>query len=89
MSVILTSHLQASKLAGPAMASLHIPSLADKIPQVAIDKGLQDAASAFAATYWVAWVMVLLTLVPAFFLPRKREETYLLQEEGVPPVIVH
>ena len=32
MSVLLTNHLQASKLAGPAMASLHIPSLADKLP---------------------------------------------------------
>ena len=40
----------------------------------AIAKGLEDAAAAFADTYWVAWVLVVLTLVPAFFLPRKREE---------------
>src|SRR3954451_4187731 len=89
MSVLLTNHLQASKLAGPAMASLHIPSLADKIPGAAIAKGLEDAAGAFAATYWVAWVLVALTLIPAFFLPRKREETHLLDDEGVPPVVVH
>jgi predicted MFS family arabinose efflux permease len=89
MSVILTNHLQASKLAGPAMATLHIPSLADKIPHAAIVQGLEDAANAFTDTYWVAWVMVLLTLVPAFFLPRKREENHLLDDEGIPPVVVH
>jgi EmrB/QacA subfamily drug resistance transporter len=89
MSVLLTNHLQASKLAGPAMATLHIPSLADKIPAAAITKGLEDAASAFAETYWVAWAMVLLTVVPALFLPRKHEETHLLDDEGVPPVVVH
>ena len=89
MSVILTNHLQASKLAGPAMASLHIPSLADKIPAAAIAKGLEDAANAFTDTYWVAWVLVALTLIPAFFLPRKQEETHLLDDEGIPPVVVH
>jgi hypothetical protein len=89
MSVILTNHLQASKLAGPAMATLHIPSLADKIPHAAIVKGLEDAASAFADTYWVAWGMVLLTLIPAIFLPRRREETHTLDGEGIPPVVVH
>jgi EmrB/QacA subfamily drug resistance transporter len=89
MSVLLTNHLQASRLAGPAMASLHLPSLADKIPQAAITRGLEDAAGAFADTYWVAWAMVLLTVVPALFLPRKREEAHLLDEQGVPPVVVH
>ena len=89
MSVLLTNHLQASKLAGPAMASLHIPSLADKLPAAAIARGLEDAANAFADTYWVAWSMILLTVIPALLLPRKREEAHLLDDEGVPPVVVH
>src|SRR6188472_3156045 len=89
MSVLLTNHLQASKLAGPAMATLHIPSLADKIPAAAITKELEDAAQAFDDTYWVAWAMVLLTVIPAMFLPRKHEETHLLDDMGVPPVVVH
>jgi hypothetical protein len=71
------------------MASLHIPALADKLPAAAIARGLEDAASAFADTYWVAWSMVLLTLIPALFLPRKHEEAHLLDEEGVTPVVVH
>jgi ABC-type amino acid transport system permease subunit len=89
MSVILTNHLQASKLAGPAMASLHVPALAEKLGTHAVDIGLHAAASAFASTYWVAWVLILLTLIPALMLPRKHEETHLLDEEGVPPVVVH
>ena len=74
----------------PRHASLQDPSLADKIPLSAIAKGLADAAAAFADTYWVAWVLVLLTLIPAALLPcSKREETHLLDDEGLPPVVVH
>jgi len=89
MSVLLTNHLQASKLAGPAMASLHNPALAAKIPLAAIAKGLHDAAQAFADTYWVAWSMVLLTLIPALMLPRKREEMPVSDDEDAPPFVVH
>ncbi|TQJ06128.1 DHA2 family efflux MFS transporter permease subunit [Kribbella jejuensis] len=38
----------------------------------AVGRGLVDAASSFAHTYWVAWSLVLLTLIPALMLPRKR-----------------
>jgi hypothetical protein len=88
-SVLLTNHLQASRLAGPAMATLDLPSLAAKMPAAAITKGLEEAADAFAQTYWVAWALVLLTVVPALMLPRKQEATHLLDEEGAPPVVVH
>jgi EmrB/QacA subfamily drug resistance transporter len=89
MSVVLTSHLQASKLAYPAMAALRDPAVADAMSPVAMAKGLADAAAAFASTYWVAWLMIVATLVPMFFLPRKHEETHLLDDEGMPPVVVH
>jgi hypothetical protein len=55
------------------MASLHDPALAAKLPPAQIAQGLENAASAFANTYWVAWVMVLLTLIPVLLLPRKHE----------------
>jgi EmrB/QacA subfamily drug resistance transporter len=54
----------------------------------AVARGLSDAAASFAHTYWVAWSLVLLTLVPVFFLPRKHEEDHFLDEEGLPPVVV-
>jgi EmrB/QacA subfamily drug resistance transporter len=64
-----------------AFAGLHLDP-------AAVARGLVDAASSFAQTYWVAWSLVLLTLVPALFLPRRREETHLLDDEGQPPVVV-
>jgi EmrB/QacA subfamily drug resistance transporter len=54
-----------------------------------VERGLADAAAAFADTFWVAWVLVVLTLIPAMFLPRKREESHLLDDgaEEAPEVI--
>ena len=94
ISVILTAHLNASELAKPAMAATLDPNLIDKVGgAAAVAAGLQDAAAAFADTFWVAWVLVALTLVPAFFLPRKHAESEVtdeeLADEGVPPVAMH
>ena len=90
MSVLLTNHFKESKLAGPAMASRHDPSIIGKIGgHPAVVQGLADAAEAFAKTYWVAASLVLLTLVPALFLPRRREVSHLLDDEQAAPVVVH
>lgn len=90
MSVILTNHLKSTPLALPSIASWKDPSILQQIGgEAARLRGLAEAAHAFAATYWVAWVLVLLTVVPAFFLPRKHEESHLMDEEGRPPVVVH
>ena len=92
MSVLLTNNLKDSKLAGPATATWRDPSLVDKLggPQV-VAKGLADAAEAFARTYWVAGVLVALTLLPALTLPRKHEESHLLDDvdPDAPPVMIH
>jgi EmrB/QacA subfamily drug resistance transporter len=92
MSVILTNHLKSSALALPAIASQHDPSLAAKIGGAAgVAKGLAEAAAAFADTYWVAWVLVALTLIPAFMLPiRRRQRSRMHDDEAEqPPVVVH
>jgi EmrB/QacA subfamily drug resistance transporter len=52
--------------------------------------GPADAGGAFAKTYWVAWVLVALTLIPALMLPRKAEdEENKLADAEAAPVIVH
>jgi EmrB/QacA subfamily drug resistance transporter len=91
MSVILTNNLKSTPLAGPATATWRDPSIADKIGGPgAVAKGLAEAAQAFAGTYWVAAILVALTFVPAFFLPRKREESHLLDDvDAAPPVVLH
>jgi hypothetical protein len=72
------------------MATYQDPSIADQIGgPAAVAQGLADAAQAFADTFWVAWALVVLTMVPALMLPRRREATHLLDDDGVPPVVVH
>jgi EmrB/QacA subfamily drug resistance transporter len=90
ISVVLTNNLKDAPLALPAIAAEKDPAVADQIGGAAgVAKGLAQAAEAFASTYWVAACLVLLTFVPVFFLPRKREVTHLLDDEGVAPVPLH
>ena len=93
MSVILTNGLKDAKLAYPAIAARHNPKIAAQIGgQADIKEGLSQAANAFAHTYWVAFALVLVTVVAAVFLPRKHDQSHLLDEEGsnaAAAVIVH
>jgi EmrB/QacA subfamily drug resistance transporter len=100
MSVILTAGFKASDAVSAAQAVTHAkqagtppPSDAVQVVQSLGDRFQAvvhtDMAHAFANTYWVAWALVLLTIVPAMFLPRKREVAHLLDDEGAPPVVVH
>jgi EmrB/QacA subfamily drug resistance transporter len=77
MSVILTQHLQSSPGANAAVE--HQLGLGPQPPN--FNQALADAAHAFALTYWVAWVLVVLTLIPAYFLPRRHEVSHLLDDE--------
>ncbi|GAA1521114.1 DHA2 family efflux MFS transporter permease subunit [Kribbella lupini] len=54
----------------------------------AIARGLVDAATSFSHTYWVAWSLVLLTLVPALMLPRKQQEHPAVHKEDLPPAAI-
>ncbi|MFC7528425.1 DHA2 family efflux MFS transporter permease subunit [Actinoplanes sp. GCM10030250] len=103
MSVILTSNLNDSAVvpgmtspdgapiteAGLAIAAQRDPAIAAQVPDPSIlERGLQFVADSFAATFMVGFVLVLLTLIPAFFLPRKREQSHLLDDEGSRPAAV-
>jgi EmrB/QacA subfamily drug resistance transporter len=54
----------------------------------AVANGMSSAASAFAHTYWVAWVVIVIALIPALMLPRKHEPTALSDGEEAPPVVI-
>ncbi|MET0740854.1 MAG: DHA2 family efflux MFS transporter permease subunit [Candidatus Nanopelagicales bacterium] len=54
-----------------------------------VQRGLAEAAAAFANTFWVAWVLVVLTLIPALMLPRKQAKSRLPATGSVSPAIVH
>ncbi|TSE00486.1 DHA2 family efflux MFS transporter permease subunit [Skermania sp. ID1734] len=88
MSVILTNLIKSHDFAGPAIASRNDPSIAGKLPPGALDTGFAQAGSAFGHTFIVAVVLIALTIIPAFFLPRKRPaET--APEGEMPAIAVH
>jgi len=92
MSVILTNGLKDAKLGGAAILARHDPDIAKQIGgEAGIKVGLANAAHAFAHTYWVAFALVLVTVVAALFLPRKQEESHLLDDEQAEavPVVMH
>ncbi|PZG24049.1 MFS transporter [Micromonospora craterilacus] len=113
MSVILTKELNTSQPipgvtdpsgkplseAGLAIAAQQRPELLQQFPvdPSLIERGLDFAADAFAKTFWVAFALVLLTLIPAALLPRRRERSHLLDDQPGDqpgdqprtPVVVH
>lgn len=91
MSVVLTNNLKESPLALPAIASWQDPSIGDRIGgQALVQRGLEQAAEAFADSFLVAAILVSFTIIPALFLPRKHEESHLLddlQPNAAPPMV--
>ena len=93
MSVILTSRLNLSDPipglndprsgepvteAGAAIANQHGAQL--PVEPSLIQRGLEFVADSFATTFWVGFVLVLLTFIPIAFLPRKRVASPLQQD---------
>jgi EmrB/QacA subfamily drug resistance transporter len=91
ISVVFTNHLKNTELGGAAIAAQHDPSIAAQIGGPAgVAAGLEQAAGAFGNTFLVAACLVSLTLVPALFLPRRRERSHLADEdEQAAPIVVH
>jgi EmrB/QacA subfamily drug resistance transporter len=92
--------LKASSAFNEATAGVKDPAqlgaIAAKFPDVAalLAKG-QEAlmaavheamAVAFANTFWVAAILLSLTLIPAYFLPRKHEQSHLLDDASADDV---
>lgn len=106
MSVILTNELNGSRPipgladpsgrpvteAGLAIATQQRPELTQQFPidPSLIERGLDFAASSFATTYWVGFVLVLATFIPAAFLPRRRQPSHLLDDQQAKaPAVIH
>ena len=79
--------------AGLAIAVRQDPSLAGQFPvdPGILQRGLEFVADSFATTFWVGFVLMLVTLIPAFFLPRRRQASPQTGAdlEAAAPVIVH
>ncbi|MFD1814920.1 DHA2 family efflux MFS transporter permease subunit [Rhodococcus gannanensis] len=87
MSVVLTNQMKASPEAQMVSAAAHNPEAAAQLPPGVIEQGMSAAADAFGNTFLVALVLLLLTLIPAFFLPRRKP---VAPAEGeAAPVMMH
>ncbi len=83
MSVLLTNWLPPQRIWYAVVGSWENPDLVTQLGgQGVVDGFLAEAGDAFASTFWVAWVLVLLTLIPVAFLPRRREESRMLDTEA-------
>jgi len=71
MSVILTDQLLSKSAYQAGKAIQADPSQAANFPPEVLAQIPGQMAEAFAFTFWVALVLILLTLIPAFLLPRK------------------
>ena len=91
-STLLNINQQISSSVGVAIFSVVLTNaLLGNVPASPAEAP-QAAAEAFQHTFWVAAWLVTLTLIPAFFLPRKREESKLLEDDDAvpaPPVSLH
>jgi EmrB/QacA subfamily drug resistance transporter len=91
-STLLNINQQISSSVGVAIFSVVLTNaLIDNLP-ASPAQAPQAAAAAFSHTFWVAAWLVTLTLIPAFFLPRRREESRPLDkadEAAVPPMQLH
>jgi EmrB/QacA subfamily drug resistance transporter len=106
MSVVLTNQQNASAAykAARAMGEAKLQDVqppawaletAQKLGDAFQSIAMKDLASSFSAAYWVAAVTLVLTLIPVAFLPRKHEESHLLddvEDDGqgeAAPIIMH
>ena len=100
MTVLLTNGIKNSAAAsaaqeiGTAQAAGQQPpadaaETAQRLGDSFLPTVLQDTADAFHHTYLVALALIVVALVPVAFMPRKREASHLLDDEGRPPVVVH
>ncbi|AWK71597.1 MFS transporter [Rhodococcus oxybenzonivorans] len=89
MSVVLTNQLLDRGLDNQTVAMQHVPEVAAQQPPGAVDSILNAAADAFGNTFMVATVLIALTLIPAFLLPRKKTVNPALEAEDVPQIMMH
>ncbi len=101
MSVLLTTHIKNSPLAGIGQLLAADPSAAKTNPHVQeliqhfggfakfLDAVKDAGGHAFGQTYWVAAILISLTIIPALFLPRKRSQEEELEADDTPPVVMH
>lgn len=99
MTVVLTNQIKASEAASALVATGQAQAQGEQPPASALEvaqrlgdafvpTGLSEWADAFSTTYWVATIILVLTLIPVALLPRKREAG-LDDDVTKAPIVMH
>ncbi len=72
--VVLTNEVKDRPAASALYAVAQGQATPEQLPPGLLQQGPSALAEAFGSTYTVAVVLVVLCLIPAFFLPRKKIE---------------
>jgi EmrB/QacA subfamily drug resistance transporter len=90
MSVILTNQFLNKPALQAAQAAQANPQATANVPPDVLEQAMAlvhgEMAEAFATTFWVALIILALTLIPAFMLPRKAPQNV---DETSTPVVMH
>jgi len=91
MSVILTNQLLSKPAVEAAKAAQANPAATANVPPDVLAQAMAEVksqmAEAFGTTFWVALVLLAVTLIPAFLLPRRAPQDVV--EDPTAPVIMH
>ncbi|MEW1955118.1 DHA2 family efflux MFS transporter permease subunit [Terrabacter sp. NPDC080008] len=91
ISVVFTTYLNASPGAGAVLQAQFDPALAAKLGPRGMEAAVAALADVYGQTFLVAAILCVATLVSAAFLPRRHEESHLLDEDAATatPVVLH
>jgi MFS family permease len=90
ISVVFTNYVNNADTAGAVLASRFDPSIAERLGPQGMAAAVAELADLYGKTFMVAAILCAATLVFAYFLPRRHEESHLLDEEAPEaPVVLH
>jgi EmrB/QacA subfamily drug resistance transporter len=90
ISVVFTNYLNNSQHAGAVLAAQFDPTIKEKLGQQGLVAAVAELADVYGRTFLIAAILCAATLVAAWFLPRRHEESRLLEDDPTAePVVLH
>ncbi|MFC7594774.1 DHA2 family efflux MFS transporter permease subunit [Terrabacter sp. GCM10028922] len=90
ISVVFTNYLNTSQRAGAVLAAQFDPTIKEKLGEQGLTAAVAELADVYGRTFLIAAVLCAATLVAAWFLPRRHEQSRLLQDDpAAAPVVLH
>ena len=90
ISVVFTNYLNGTQRAGAVLAAQFDPTVKEKLGEQGLLAAVAELADVYGKTFLIAAILCAATLVAAWFLPRRHEESRLLEDDPTAaPVAMH